>query len=137
MTPEQIALVQSSFAAVRPIADVAAALFYDRLFELDPALRRLFHGDMRSQGRKLMGMLALAVEQLDQPDELLPAVRFLALRHQGYGVAPQHYATVGAALLWTLERGLGDGYTPEVRVAWTAAYMWLSDAMLSVELVAA
>lgn len=137
MTPQQIMLVRSSFANVRPIADTAAWLFYTRLFELDPELRSLFHGDMREQGRKLMSMIALAVEQLDRPDALLPAVRRLGQRHQSYGVVARHYDTVGAALLWTLEHGLGDQWTPAVRDAWTAAYQVLSATMLTAEPVAA
>ena len=137
MTPEQIALVRSSFAAVRPIADVAASLFYTRLFELDPALEHLFHGDLRDQGRKLMGMLAFVVGNLDRPATLLPAVTALAERHHGYGVQSNHYETVGGALLWTLERGLGDAFTVEVREAWTTAYQVLSATMLAAEPVAA
>jgi hemoglobin-like flavoprotein len=122
---------------VRPIADTAASLFYTRLFELDPALQHLFHGDMREQGRKLMGMLAFVIGNLDRPDTLLPAVSALAERHQAYGVQSGHYQTVGVALLWTLERGLGDAFTVEVREAWTAAYQILSEVMLAAEPVAA
>src|SRR3712207_225737 len=103
ITPRQKLLVQQTFADVAPIADVAARLFYARLFELDPSLEALFGGDMEEQGRKLMQMLTVAVRGLDHLDELVPAVRALGRRHVGYGVRDEHYATVGAALLWTLE----------------------------------
>ncbi len=130
MTSREITLVQSSFRAVAPIADQAAALFYARLFELDPALRAFFRGDMQEQGRKLMSVLSLAVGSLEKLDQLLPAVRQLGVRHVGYGVDDSHYATVGAALLWTLEKGLGSAFTPEVRAAWTTTYNTLASAML-------
>ena len=129
MTPDQIALVQSSFAHVVPISDTAATLFYTRLFELDPSLRPLFHTDMPSQGRKLMDMLRVVVNGLNRLDELVPAVQALGRRHATYQVEDQHYETVGAALLWTLRQGLGEGFTPEVEDAWKAAYAVLSATM--------
>ena len=99
MTPQQIKLVQTSFASVRSIADTAAALFYGRLFELDPSLRRLFHGNMSVQGRKLMAMLEYIVAGLHRPETIMPAVQELGRRHADYGVQEAHYATVGTALL--------------------------------------
>lgn len=129
MTPDQIALVQSSFAHVVPISDTAATLFYTRLFELDPSLRPLFHTDMPSQGRKLMDMLRVVVSGLNRLDELVPAVQALGRRHATYQVEDQHYDTVGAALLWTLRQGLGEGFTAEVEDAWKAAYAVLSATM--------
>jgi hemoglobin-like flavoprotein len=129
MNTIQKALVQTSFAQVQPIADAAAALFYRRLFELDPTLRPLFKGDMEEQGRKLMEMLALAVKGLDRPDALLPALAALGRRHAGYGVNEHSYETVGAALLWTLEQGLGPGFTPDIREAWAALYRFVADTM--------
>jgi hemoglobin-like flavoprotein len=105
MTQEQKRLVQTTFDRVVPIADTAAALFYQRLFELDPAARALFTTDLTEQGRKLMQMIGVAVRGLDRLDELVPAVRDLGTRHVAYGVTDGHYETVGAALLWTLERG--------------------------------
>jgi hemoglobin-like flavoprotein len=125
----QKALVQTSFAQVQPIADAAAAMFYSRLFELDPTLRPLFKGDMEEQGRKLMEMLTLAVKGLDRPEALLPALTLLGRRHAGYGVKEHDYETVGEALLWTLEQGLGPSFTPEVREAWTALYGFVADTM--------
>lgn len=129
MTPTQVQLVQQTFEDVRPIAAAAATLFYDRLFTLDPSLRPLFKGDMEAQGRKLMQALAMAVGGLKTPEAILPAVSALGARHRGYGVQPEHYDTVGAALLWTLEQGLGQGFTPDVREAWAAAYGMLAGAM--------
>ena len=129
MTPEQIALVQTSFERVAPNADAVAALFYERLFELDPALRPLFRGDLREQGRKLMAMLHLVVRSLDRLDELVPAVEALGRRHVAYGVRDAHYATVGGALLWTLQQGLRPAFTPATREAWTAAYTLLAGVM--------
>ncbi len=130
MTPEQIALVQSGFPKVAAIRDTAAQLFYARLFQLDPSLESLFHGDMKRQGRKLMDAMAFVVDGLNDLDGILPAIRDLGRRHAGYGVDPRHYQTVGAALLWTLERGLGDDFTDDTRRAWAAAYGLLSSAMI-------
>src|SRR5919199_37623 len=129
MNAEQIMLVQTSFAQVLPIADTAAALFYGRLFELDPSLRPMFRGDMHEQGRKLMSMLRLVVKGLDRLEQIVPAIQSLGRRHVGYGVQDEHFATVGAALLWTLEQGLGASFTPAVRDAWTEAYTLLAGTM--------
>jgi hemoglobin-like flavoprotein len=129
MTPEQIVLVRDSFALVLPVAETAAALFYRRLFELDPALRPLFRGDMEAQGRALMGAIRVVVHSLDRLDDIVPAVQALGRRHAGYGVLPEHYDTVGTALLWTLEQGLGDAFTPAVREAWATAYGILAGTM--------
>jgi len=130
MTPQQITLVQATFADVRPIATTAAELFYNRLFTLDPALRPLFKGDMGQQGQMLMSMIGAAVIGLKDLERLAPVVRQLGARHVRYGVQAQHYATVGSALLWTLDQGLGDKFTPAVRDAWTQAYTLLADVML-------
>ena len=129
MTPHQKLLVQTTFAQVAPIAETAAALFYNRLFDLDPALRPLFKGDMQEQGRKLMQTLAVAVAGLDDLEALVPAVRALGKRHVGYGVRSEHYVTVADALIWTLATGLGDAFTPEVRDAWATVYWILADTM--------
>jgi hemoglobin-like flavoprotein len=129
MTPEHITLVQRTLDDVLPMADAAAALFYKRLFTLDPTLRSLFHSDMHEQGRKLMAVLQLAVAGLSRLEELVPIVQELGRRHRGYGVRDAHYATVGAALLWTLQEGLGERFTPEVQAAWTNAYTLLADTM--------
>ena len=129
LTKEQITLVKGSFAAIVPIADDAAALFYRRLFEIDPRLERMFSGDMAEQRRKLMQMLTAAVKGLDRLEQLVPVVEDLGRRHAGYGVRDEHYDTVGAALLWTLEKGLGPAFTPETKEAWTAVYGLLASTM--------
>ncbi|MEO6002776.1 MAG: globin family protein [Opitutus sp.] len=129
MTAHEIKLVQTSFKNLAPIADQAAALFYARLFELDPSLRQLFHGDMETQGRKLMQMIGMAVGSLDRIDEALPMIRDAGARHSTYGVRDDHYATVGCALLWTLEKGLGAEFTTEVKSAWTATYTLIANTM--------
>ena len=131
MTPMQIALVQSSFEKVVPIASGAAALFYRRLFETAPEVRPLFKSDMDEQGRKLMATLGAVVRSLDRLDAILPTAAALAIRHVDYGVRPEHYTPVGAALLWTLEQGLGPHFTPEVAEAWGDAYATLSGAMIA------
>jgi len=129
MTPEQKQMVQSSFAKVAPIADQAAALFYGRLFELDPALKPMFKGDISEQGRKLMSTLGVAVGSLDNLDALMPVLQNLGRGHVAYGVQDSHYDTVGAALLWTLEQGLGDDFTPSVKDAWTEVYTIVATVM--------
>lgn len=133
MSPVQVALVKDSFRKIVPIADQAAALFYARLFELDPELRPLFRGDMLEQGRKLMSMIATAVAALDRIETILPAVRALGARHAGYAVTEEHYATVGVALLWTIEKGLGAEFTPAVRDAWSATYSLLANTMIEAQ----
>jgi hemoglobin-like flavoprotein len=129
MTSQQIALVQTSFLSVQPILDTAAGLFYDRLFELDPTLRALFRTPRDQQARMLAQALTIVVKSLDRPDAIKPAVEALGRRHVGYGVRDEHYATVGAALLWTLQEGLGPAFTPAVRDAWSAAYGWIASTM--------
>lgn len=129
MTPQQISLIQASWASVVPIQDTAAGLFYQRLFALDPAVRPMFKGDMQEQGRKLMKMLGTVVNSLTRLDELVPVAQDMAKRHVGYGVQPAHYDTVGAALLWTLEQGLGSAFTDDTRDAWATAYGILAGVM--------
>lgn len=131
MTPDQIALVQQSFAKVAPIADQAAVMFYERLFELAPAVKPLFASDMAEQRRKLMATLAIVVNGLSNLETILPAASALATRHVAYGARPEHYPVVGAALLWTLETGLGEAWTEDVADAWTAAYTLLSGFMIN------
>ena len=131
MTPAQVDMIRTSWTAVEPIGDVAATLFYDRLFELDPALRRLFsRTDMAQQKKILIQTLTVVVKSLDRLDQLVPAIEALGRRHAGYGVRAEHYDTVGAALLWTLGQGLGDGFTPDLEVAWTEAYTTLASVMI-------
>jgi hemoglobin-like flavoprotein len=131
MTLDQIELVQTSFAKIVPISDTATSLFYGRLFEIAPELKPLFKSDMRGQGRKLMTTLGAVVSGLRNLDAILPIAKALALKHVTYGVRPEHYKPVGEALIWTLERGLGDDFTPTARTAWTVAYETLSSAMIA------
>jgi hemoglobin-like flavoprotein len=129
LTMTQIELVQKTFAVVAPIADDAAALFYRRLFEIDPRLEPMFKGNMVEQRRKLMVMLSAAVKGLPRLDRLVPVLEDLGRRHAHYGVEDRHYETVGEALLWTLEKGLGPEFTPEVREAWTSVYGIVASTM--------
>jgi hemoglobin-like flavoprotein len=131
MTPDQVKAIQESFTKVVPISEQAAALFYGRLFEIAPSVKPLFRGDMKEQGRKLMATLAVVVGGLSNLEAVLPAASALAKRHVDYGVKAGDYAPVGAALLWTLERGLGEHWTPELAAAWGAAYTIVSDFMIS------
>jgi hemoglobin-like flavoprotein len=132
MTPTQQELIRSTWGQVAPIADTAARIFYDRLFELDPSLRPMFaHTDMAAQRRNLMQTLAVVVKGVDRLETLVPAVEALGRRHAGYGVRPDDYATVGRALLDTLAVGLGDAFTAEARGAWSDAYELLAGTMLA------
>ena len=131
MTPDHVKLVQESFAKVAPISETAAVLFYDRLFDIAPKVRAMFPTDLTEQRRKLMATLAVVVGGLGNLESVLPAASALAKRHIGYGAKPEHYPVVGGALLWTLEKGLGESWTPEVKDAWTAAYGTLSGFMIS------
>jgi hemoglobin-like flavoprotein len=131
MTPRQQNLIKESFGMVAPIADQAALIFYDRLFELDPSLRRLFaHTDMAAQRKNLMQTLTVVVKSIDKLETIVPAVEALGARHAGYGVTPAMFATVGQALLDTLSVGLGDAFTPETRNAWIDAFTILSSVMI-------
>src|SRR5271155_1091764 len=131
MTPDQVKAIQESLAKVVPISEQAAALFYGHLFEIAPAARPLFRGDLEEQGRKLMGMLGAVVNGLGNIETILPAASALAKRHVDYGIKAADYAPVGAALLWTLERGLGAAWTPDLAAAWTDAYGTVSDVMIA------
>jgi len=130
MTPAQVTLVEQSFARVAPIADQTAVMFYDRLFEVAPQVRAMFPADMTEQRRKLMATLAVVVNGLSNLESILPAASALAVRHAAYGAKAEHYPVVGSALLWTLERGLAEGWTPEVADAWRTAYGTLSGFMI-------
>src|SRR3978361_1508964 len=131
MNPTQIKLVQDSFAKVAPISEQAAVLFYDRLFEVATSVRAMFPDDMTEQRKKLMATLAVVVNGLSNLEAILPAASALAKRHVNYGAKPEHYPVVGGALLFTLEKGLGEAWTPELEEAWTAAYGTLSGYMIS------
>lgn len=129
MTPEQITLVKTTWSQVVPIKEKAAELFYGKLFELDPTVRPMFTNDIVEQGKKLMMSINTVVNALDKIETMVPVIQDMGRRHAGYGVKPQHYDTVGTALLWTLEMGLGPSFTPEVRSSWTRAYTLLASVM--------
>ncbi|TGV01457.1 globin family protein [Flavivirga rizhaonensis] len=133
MESTTITLVQESFEKVKPIAPTAAKIFYEKLFDLDPQLKPLFPSDedaMKIQGNKLMSMLGTAVAGLSNLDALIPILKDLGKRHTEYKVEAFHYTTVGEALLGTLEVGLGDDFTPEVKDAWTSVYGTMSKVMI-------
>ena len=131
MTPQQTYLVRNSFARIAPIADHAAALFYDNLFLAQPQLRSLFRSaDMTAQGAKLMQMIGAAVKLLDSPGALMPVLAKLGARHAGYNVKAVHYGMVGAALMKTLEQGLGDAFDAPTREAWATMYELVSRTMI-------
>ena len=129
MTPEQIELVKSSWAKVLPISEQAAELFYGKLFLLDPKMKLLFKSDMEIQGRKLMTMLNIAVNSLDKLDVVIPLIQASGRRHVDYGVSEADYDTVGDALIWSLNEGLGDDFSDEVKTAWIKVYALLANTM--------
>lgn len=130
MTPDQIDAVQASFKKVAPISDAAAEIFYGQLFEIAPQVKPMFKGDMTKQGAKLMATLGVVVNGLRDLDKIVPVAQQLAVKHVDYGVTAEHYAPVGEALIYTLEKGLGDDFTPEVRESWLTAYTTLSGVMI-------
>ncbi len=129
MDNSTIQLVQHSWQKVIAIGPQAAALFYQNLFEADPALKPLFKGDLQAQGKKLIEMITTAVNKLTELNVLVPVLQNLGKRHGGYGVQDSHYDTVGTALLKTLGQGLGNEFTQDVKTAWTNAYMVMADVM--------
>lgn len=131
MTPDQIDQIQASFKKVAPIADVAADIFYTRLFEIAPEVKPMFKGDISEQGKKLMATLGVVVNGLKNLDAIVPVAEQLAVKHIDYGVKEEHYQPVGEALIFTLEKGLGEDFTPELKESWTAAYSTLAGAMIA------
>ena len=129
MTSKEIELVKASWANVVPISNLAAELFYGKLFQIDPALKCLFPENLEEQGKKLMMMINTAVNGLDSLEQIVPAVKALGQRHADYGVVDAHYDTVGEALIWTLGQGLGDRFTDEVKNAWLNTYTLLAGTM--------
>ena len=122
MTPDHIHTVQSTWGKVLPIKDNAARVFCERLLETDPSLRGLFRGDMREQGTKFMQVIDAAVNGLSRLERIVPLIEELGRRYASYGVKDHHYATVGAALIWTLGQALGAEFTPKAKVAWATVY---------------
>lgn len=130
MTPDQIDKIQASFAKVAPISDAAADIFYTRLFEVAPEVKPMFKGDIKEQGKKLMTTLGVVVNGLKNLDAVVPVAQKLAVQHVAYGVKPEHYQVVGESLIYTLEKGLGDAFTEDLKQAWLAAYATLSGVMI-------
>jgi len=128
-TETEIQLVRRTFDLIVPLAGVFADLFYERLFYLAPSVRRMFSHDMRAQKRSLIVMIATTVQNLDNPDALVPLAKALGARHARYGVTAGHYEVVGEVLVWTLERCLASDFTAEVERAWRRAYGLLAAAM--------
>ena len=131
MTPKQIELVENSWDFVLMNTTEAGIIFYNRLFEIDPSLRTLFKGDIKSQSQKLVSLITFAVHKLNSLDEILSDVKALGMRHNKYHVKEEHYATVAQALLWTLEKGLGDRWNEELKNAWVTLYTVLSKTMIA------
>ncbi len=132
LTEAQVKMVQDSFTKVEPIADTAASIFYDRLFTVAPEVKPLFAGaDMSEQGKKLMTMIDTAVRGLTHLEKIVPAVQKLGVRHIEYGVKKEHFEPVGASLLFTLEKGLGEDWNDELHAAWATTYQVLADTMIA------
>ena len=132
MTTQQVLLVKNSwkiFQAINPV--LVGDVFYTKLFMAAPKLRHMFSISKEEQSKKLIEMLNVIVGRLNRLDELTDDIKQLAIRHAGYGVKPEHYNAVGAALLWTLEKGLGKDWTKEVEDAWVACYTILADTMIN------
>jgi hemoglobin-like flavoprotein len=129
MTPEQIALVRNSYEKLRPARDELGRVFYARLFETNPELRRLFHGDIDRQAQALTAMLELIVKMLDLQDKLVPLVHYLGERHAAAGVRPEYFRPFGEALMWTLNHLLKDEFTLDTRRAWAEAYRFMTENM--------
>ena len=130
MTNYQIQLVQSSFKLIEQDLESAAMMFYDRMFQLEPSLRHMFGNTREEQAQKLSHVLRVVVNALTRIEQILPAVEELGRKHANYGVRQEHYAIGGAALLWTLQSGLGEAFTSEIREAWAHAYLFLTSTML-------
>ena len=110
---------------------IVGRTFYERLFETNPEIRMLFKGDIESQGEQLMDMIGAAVAGLDNLETLIPVVQQLGARHRKYGVQVSHYGAVAEALIWTLEQGLAEAFTPEIRTAWVNVYGVLAETMIT------
>ena len=137
MTPDQKELVIRSWAQVKVIGEQAAELFYKKLFELDPSLKRLFHSDMADQGKRLIVMIDAAINKLDDIPALIPVLEQLGKRHHEYGVKNTDYETVASALIWTLAQGLGDAFTKDVKKAWVIVYSLIAQTMKNTKSMAA
>jgi len=129
MTPKQIDLVKKSWDLVLPLASTAGPLFYQKLFELDPALKHLFNKPIDQQVNKLFAALTFAIKGLDDITLIVATVEALGIKHLDYGIKDKDYETVGTALMWTLDKALGDSYTEELEAAYIAVYTALANIM--------
>jgi hemoglobin-like flavoprotein len=129
MTPDQRRLLRNSFDLLRDQTGPFALLFYGKLFELDPGARRLFHNDLVAQGNKVMDMLTSVVESLENTPAIRSELLELGKRHSEYGVRPEQYGTVGAAMLWALTQALGPDFDGPTREAWRVALQSICDMM--------
>ena len=130
ITPEQVRLVQASFTPLLPMAEAIGEMLYSRIFELAPEARDLFEDDIRPQVKRLMAAVKVAIDGLSRVDEVAPFLVRLGAQHARYDVRPEHFTVGGEALLWTLEQGLGDSFTAELRDAWAAAWDVVAGAMV-------
>jgi hemoglobin-like flavoprotein len=131
MKAEQLQLVLQSLNAIQPLSDKISASFYQRLFEIEPAIQGLFKGDMKRQGSMFISTLSLAANGLSRIEDIKPAVQTLGERHFGYGVKPEYFQPFREAFIWALEHHLGDQFNAEVKSAWTEAFDMLSEAMIA------
>ena len=131
ISKDDIDLVQHSFMRIEPLSMVVGRTFYERLFETNPEIKPLFKGDLESQGEQLMDMIGTAVAGLDDLEKLIPILQELGARHRKYGVEVSHYGAVAEALIWTLEQGLADAFTPDIRAAWVNVYGVLAETMIT------
>jgi nitric oxide dioxygenase len=133
MTQKQKDLVKSTWALVATIDPVVVgSLFYNHLFKIAPQVKHMFRNPIDGQSKKLLAMIGYIIAKLDRIETIVPEIEKLAKKHSAYGVKPEHYATVGDALLWTLEKGLGEHWNEEVKEAWTTCYVLLSNVMINV-----
>lgn len=126
---ELIDLVQASWEKILPHRKHATAFFCEKLFELDPDLKRLFEGDAHNQARKMMLMLGQTVASLGRLEKVLPMLNDVAMKHIQVGAKEKDYSSVRSALIWTLEQGLAEAFTVDVRVAWNQTFSALVDVM--------
>lgn len=135
MTTSNIELVKKSWELVAKIdMETVGGLFYNRLFELVPEVKPMFsRAPIAEQSKKLLTMLSYIISKLNKLEQIMDEVAKLAQRHNKYGVKDEHYAAVGTALLWTLEKGLGEHWNEEVRTAWTEIYITLAGAMMTAQ----
>ncbi len=131
MTPQQIQLLKKSWESIKPKASQLAEVFYYQLFDANPDLRVMFKGSFYEQQQKFIRMIDMIIANVNHLYVIQNDLQKSGLRHQEYGVKPEHYAPVGAALLSALQQSLKDEWTPEHTEAWSEAYKVLSEQMLS------